>query len=89
MKEESTCIRISHAATLRRGSIGGLSPRGLCVQTAACKPLWAPPSQAWLVACQSCDTAVSQSLFVSGWRDLAGFYLDANRRLTYISSGYI
>lgn len=32
----------------------------------------APPSPAWLVACQSCDTAASQcpGLFVSGWRDL-------------------
>ncbi len=31
-----------HAATVRQGSIGGLSPRGLCVQTATHKTLWSP-----------------------------------------------
>lgn len=38
----------AHTATVRRGSIGGLSPRGLCVQTATHKTLWSPtlPSMA-------------------------------------------
>ena len=78
----------SYLATVRWGSIGGLSPRGHCVQTAThktlCRPTLPPPAR--LVACQSCDTAPSHcpGLFVSGWRDggLGHIYLGVSSCLT-------